>query len=120
MTGVLKFSVAVETATGLALVVVPSIVATLLLGADLSSTAVIVARGFGIALVALSIACWPGGGAPEASLQPLRGMVVYNVGLAVLLVYVSTVAGVSGPLLWPAAVVHTLVALLLMKPQRSH
>jgi hypothetical protein len=120
MPNVLKMSVVVEAGTGLALVLAPSAVATLLLGADLSAAAIIVARGFGVALIALSIACWTGDGPPEASLQALRGMVVYNLGLAVLLAYVGSVAGVRGLLLWPAAALHAVVALLLMRPQRSH
>ena len=49
-----------EAATGLALVIVPSLVWRLLLGEELSGVAIPVARVLGIALIALGVACWPG------------------------------------------------------------
>lgn len=60
MKRVLILAAVAEGATGLALLIVPSLVAKLLLGAELSGIAVIVARVAGIALVSLSVACWPG------------------------------------------------------------
>ncbi len=59
-----------EAATGLALLIVPSLVGQLLLGEDLTGVAVPVARVAGIALVGLGIACWPG--------PPLVGMLTYS------------------------------------------
>src|SRR5208337_599468 len=59
-----------EAATGAALLIAPSLVGQLLLGAELTGVAVIVARVAGIALMALSIACWPG--------TPLVGMLSYS------------------------------------------
>ncbi|MGE5203539.1 MAG: hypothetical protein ACM3O6_15890 [Acidobacteriota bacterium] len=49
-----------EVATGLALLIVPSLVGRLLLGEDLTGIAIPVARVAGIGLIALGIACWPG------------------------------------------------------------
>ena len=59
-----------EAATGLALLIVPSLVGQLLLGERLAGVAIPVARVAGIALVALGIACWPG--------PPLVGMLTYS------------------------------------------
>ena len=60
MNKVLIFAAVGEAATGLALLIVPSLVGQLLLGAELTGIAVTVARVAGIALIALGIACWPG------------------------------------------------------------
>jgi hypothetical protein len=54
----LIFAGAGEVATGLALLIVPSLVGQLLLGEVLTDIAIPVARVAGIALVALGIACW--------------------------------------------------------------
>jgi hypothetical protein len=45
---------------GLALLIVPRLLVKLLLGADLSdSSLVVLSRFFGLALLALGLACWP-------------------------------------------------------------
>lgn len=66
----LIFAAAAEAATGVALLLVPSVVGQLLLGETLAGTAVPVARVTGIALIALGIACWPG--------PPALGMLIYT------------------------------------------
>ncbi len=73
-----------EAATGLAMLIVPSLVGQLLLGAELTGIAVTVARVAGIALIALGIACWPG--------TPLLGMLTYSAAVTVYLAYI----GLSG------------------------
>ncbi len=55
----LVFAAASEAATGMALVIVPSLVGRLLLGEELTSIAIAVERMTGIALIALRVACWP-------------------------------------------------------------
>jgi hypothetical protein len=55
----LIFAAVAEAATGLALLIVPSLVGHLLLGEDLTGIAVPVARVAGIALIGLGVACWP-------------------------------------------------------------
>lgn len=94
-----------EIATGLALLVVPSLVGRLLLGEQLTGVAVPVARVAGIALIGLGIACWPG--------TPLIGMLVYSTAVALYLAYVGLAGGPSGQLLWPAVLVHVALSLLL-------
>ena len=59
MKNVLIFAAVAEAATGLALLIVPSLVGQLLLGEDLTGVAIPVARVAGIALIGLGIACWP-------------------------------------------------------------
>ena len=105
MKRVLILAAVSEGATGLALLIVPSLVARLLLGAELSGIAEIVARVAGIALISLSVACWPG--------TPLIGMLIYSAAITLYFAYIGFAGGSGGILLWPAVIVHvTLTALL--------
>ena len=105
MKKVLIFSAVAEAATGLALLIAPTLVWQLLLGEQLTGVAIPVARVAGIALVALGIACWPG--------PPLAGMLIYNVWVTLYLAYLGFAAGLAGVLLWPAVVLHLLLSILL-------
>ena len=70
MKNALTFAAVAEAATGLALLIAPSLVVHLLLGEQLTGIAIAVARVAGIAIVALAIACWSG--------SPLVGMMTYS------------------------------------------
>jgi hypothetical protein len=98
MKKVLVFAAAGEGATGLALLIVPSLVAQLLLGAELTGIAIPVARVAGIALTALAIACWPG--------TPLLGMLTYCTVVTLYLAYLGFAGVLTGVLLWPAVALH--------------
>jgi hypothetical protein len=100
-----------ETATGLALLLVPSLVGQWLLGAELTGVAVTVARVAGIALIGLGIACWPG--------PPLLGMLIYSAAAALYLAYVGLSGAPVGSLLWPAVVVHVVLTGLLFRDLAS-
>jgi hypothetical protein len=94
-----------EAATGLALLVVPSLVGRLLLGAELSGVSVVVARVAGIALLALGVGCWPG----PAGL----GMLTYNTLGTVYFACLALGGEWAGPLLWPVVGLHAVLAILL-------
>lgn len=96
-----------EAATGLALLVVPSLVGQLLLGQPLAGITIVLARVAGIALVALGVACWPG--------PPRVGMLVYGTGVALYLAYLGIAGGMSGVLLWPAVALHVILTILLFR-----
>ena len=84
MKKVLIFSAVAEVATGVALLIAPSLVWQLLLGEQLTGIAIPVARVAGIALIALGIACWPG--------PPLVGMLTYSASSPFILpIWVSQV-----------------------------
>ena len=102
----LTFAAVGEAATGLALVLFPSVVGRLLLGEDLTGVAVPVARVAGIALIGLGIACWPG--------PPLIGMLTYSALVTLYLAYLGFVEGMTGDLLWPAVILHLILTALLM------
>jgi hypothetical protein len=108
MKKVLVLAAASEAATGLALLIVPSLVGRLLLGAELSGASIPVARVTGIALVALAVACWPGA-------TPLCGMLTYSALATAFLGYLGIRAHWVGPLLWPAVAAHALLTTLLAR-----
>jgi len=102
----LVFAAVGEAATGLGLLLVPSLVGQLLLGAELNGVAVTVARVAGIALIGLGIACGPG--------TPLLGMLTYSLAVTLYLAYVGYAGGPTGILLWPAVVLHLILTTLLI------
>jgi hypothetical protein len=97
-----------EAATGVALMIAPSPVGRLLLGAELSGVSVVIGRVAGMALIALGIACWPGGTA-------LCGMIVYSGLATIYLAYLGIRGEWVGALLWPAAVIHAVMTILLAR-----
>jgi hypothetical protein len=105
MRKVLIFAAVAEAATGLALLIAPSLVGQLLLGEQLTGIAIAVARVSGVALVALGVACWPG--------PPLVGMLFYSAGVTLYLAYLSFAGALAGVLLWPAVVLHLLLSIFL-------
>ena len=103
----------VEVAAGLALLGVPSVPIWLLLGIGQPvPEALLVGRVGGAGLLAIGIACWSArsdrGSASQRGL--LRGVMVYNVGVLLVLASAGAVAGMGGVLLWPAVVLHTGLA----------
>jgi len=110
----LAFAAIVEVGTGFALIVDPALVIRLLLGTNDFEQLLPVARCFGVALLALGLACWPSPGAGNGS-PALRGMLTYNLLIALFLAYIGVVERVAGLLLWPAVGVHAVVALLLAR-----
>jgi hypothetical protein len=110
MNKALVFAAVSEFATGVALLIAPSLVGQWLLGADLTGVAVIVARVAGIALVALGVACWPG--------TPRVGMLIYGAAVALYLGWLAVTGGAGGPLLLPAVVLHVILTAVLALESR--
>ena len=106
MKGVLVLAAVGEAATGVALLLVPSLVGQWLFGAELAGVGITMARVTGIALVGLGVACWPG--------PPLLGMLFYSAAAALYLAWVGRSGSSSGHLLWPAVVLHVILATLLI------
>ena len=102
----LAFSAIGEAVTGLALLIVPSLVVRLLFGVELTGVSIPIARVTGIALIGLGIACWPG-------CTPLCGMLAYGALVTLYLGYLGIRGESVGILLWPAVVLHAVLTLLL-------
>jgi hypothetical protein len=100
---VVVFAAAVEAAAGLALIVAPSLVASLLIGNDLSAPGAAVGRvaGFGLCGLALS--------------RSARGLFLYNLLAAIFFLYLGVRAELVGVLLWPAFALHGCLAALLAR-----
>jgi hypothetical protein len=106
MKNTLTFAAVAEAATGLALLVAPSLVGQLLLGDQLVGVAIVVARVAGIAILGLAIACWRG--------PPLVGMLTYSTAVALYLAYLGFAGSLTGVLLWPAVAVHLILTVLFI------
>jgi hypothetical protein len=104
---------AAEAAVGLGLIVLPSRVASLLLGASLDTAAAsTVARVAGVALLALGVACWLARDDTQsrAATGIISAMLIYNAGVGALLVYAALGLGLSSFALWPTAILHAGLA----------
>ena len=110
---IFTFAAVVEIGTGLVLMIDPAIVIKLLLGIEGSNVGTILGRFFGVALLSLGVACWPGRPEPTSGLQSFWAMLAYNALVALYLAYLGTVGHLGGSLLWPAVVLHAILALSL-------
>jgi hypothetical protein len=108
MKRVLTVAAVAEVATGMALLIVPSLVGRLLFGAEFTGIANPAARVTGIALLALGVCCWPGSTA-------LCGMLTYGAFVALYLAYLGVIGEWVGPLLWPVVVLHAILTVLLAR-----
>jgi len=114
---VLLFSLVAEGATGLVVILAPSLVAQLLFGIDVAGAGVAYGRLLGVTLLALVIACWPRSDA--VPLPALHAVLAYNALAALYLVWVGVAHRPTGILLWTAAAEHVLVGLLLVARMRD-
>lgn len=116
---ILAFSSVVEAGTGLVLMIDPAIVVALLLGEDVSAPGIALGRCFGIALLALGLACWPYRPLAGSSAPAWRAMLIYNTLVALYLAWLGTAGHLGGLLLWPGVALHAVVALLLVWTRRD-
>ncbi len=99
----------IEFAAGVLLLIAPSLVVSLLLGAQLTSPAsLLVARIAGAALLAIGISCWLQGRRPGSAPLTglLSGLLVYNAAVCVLMIYAALVDRLRGVGIWPACALH--------------
>src|ERR1700681_2165347 len=109
--GFLSASAPIEAATGVALIVFPQAVSSLLLGADLAGAGIAVGQVAGVALLSLGLVCWIS--RQVANKTPaLAAMLAYNLLVTAYLMYLGLGGELVGILLWPAAVIHAVLTLL--------
>lgn len=104
---VLALAAVGEIATGVTLLLAPSLIGQWLFATDLVGIAATIARVTGIALIGLGVACWPG--------TQRLGMLTYSAAVALYLAYVGYSGGPSGRLLWPVVVAHIVLAAFLAR-----
>jgi len=107
---VLALAAAAEACTGLLVFALPQGAVRLLFAADLTEAGVPISRVAGISLIGLGVACWPGNDA----LRAFYGMLTYTVLVMIYLLFVGS-SGHAGVLLWPAVVLHAVLAALLLR-----
>ncbi len=113
MSRLLKLTAIIEAATGLALIAVPAIVVRLLLGTEISGASIPLGRVAGAALLALGVACWLA--RDDTQSRAARGLVVamlmYNLIAIAVLAFAGIGLGLHGVALWPAVVLHAVMAI---------
>lgn len=114
MKSLLIVTAVIEVATGLALLVSPSLVVSLLLGAELDApAALVVARVGGAALLSIGAGSWLARNDTQsgAATGLIASLLLYNIAAAAVLAYSGMVLSLAGIVLWPAAALHVALAL---------
>jgi len=102
-----------EVLTGLGLVVEPSLLARLLFGSDLNGAGEATGRIAGLVMICLAAGCWP----RDAEISKSQGLIPLAAlsWLATAFLVVSALGANVGLLLWPAAALHLILAVLLTR-----
>jgi hypothetical protein len=103
----------IEAPTGVALLVLPTVAAGLLVGASLDMPASLtVTRVAGAALLSLAVACWLARNdeRSRAAKGLVASMLLYNIGAVAVLAFAAISLRLGGVALWPAVVLHVLMA----------
>ncbi len=102
-----------EVLTGLGLVIAPSLLARLLFGSELNGAGEATGRIAGLVMVCLAAGCWPRAAGAEAhALLPLMAL---SWLAAAFLIATGLIGASVGVLLWPAAALHLILAVLLTR-----
>jgi hypothetical protein len=113
---------AMEAGAGLALLIAPTLVITLLLAGLVTNTHVALGRLAGAALLSLGAACWwaRSDAGSVASRALVGGMSVYNV-TVIAIVLAGSFGSLSRPILWVVILLHGAMAawcVSLLRPGR--
>jgi hypothetical protein len=101
-----------EVLTGFALIVAPSLLARFLFGSDLNAAGEATGRISGFVMLCLATGCWPHAGESSRP-QALVPLVALSWLAAAFLVVIGLIGANVGLLLWPAAALHLILAVLL-------
>ena len=97
----------------MALLLLPAVPISVLLGSALDAPGGLIGRVAGVALLALGTACWLARNDAHsgAARGLVTGMLLYNTGVAAVLVYASLGVGLCGIGLWPVVGLHAGLAI---------
>ena len=87
---------------------------TLLLGTTTDTTAQVIGRWCGVALLTIAAAWWPARGSAAVPVQVFYSALIYNALIALFLASVSIVRHMGGLALWAAVALHAILAVLLV------
>lgn len=105
-----------ETLVGALALISPGLVVSVLLGGQADTLALVVARLFGAAALALGLACLKS----RDNVESLAGLAIayaitsYNVVAAVVIIWAAAGLQVGGALLWAAGIGHAVLSLLFI------
>ncbi len=102
-----------EVLTGVGLIVAPSLLAQLLFGSDLIGGGVARGRISGLVMMCVAAACWPR--AASAATHALMPLTALSWLAAAFLIVTGLIGANVGILLWPAAALHLILAVLLTR-----
>ena len=102
----------IEAAAALALLLLPSEATSNLFGSALGApTALVIGRLAGVALLTLGVACWLGRSEGKSTGNALvNAMLLYNAAAVALISYARIGLGLFAVLLWPAVLLHAVMA----------
>ena len=98
-----------EIIVGALFLTVPDVPCLLWFGAKPEAIGTPLGRFAGIGLIALGIACLPSKDAGSRR-NEVRGLFAFNGGVAILFAAVGIASALHGFLLWPAVILHTIIA----------
>jgi hypothetical protein len=101
-----------EIVIGTLFAAVPNLPCVLLFATKPERLGVPIARFAGLGLLALGIACLPT--STTGSRRGVVGLLVFNIGAAILFAWVGVATTLRGILLWPAVFLHAAIAAALM------
>ena len=110
---IVKAAAWLEIVVGAIFIIVPNIPCALLFGANPNNLGTPLARWVGVSLFALGIACLPSK-AGESHRRAVLALFVFNAGVTILFAWVGAVVTVHGFLLWPAVILHAVIAAALL------
>jgi hypothetical protein len=105
-------------ATGLVLIIIPSLFGWLILSAELSEAGQALGRLAGIVLLAFGLACWPPPAAANQAASAVRALLIYNLLATIYLLYLGIGGKLVGMLLWPAVALHAILTILVARVWR--
>ena len=108
----MRAAAGLEVVTGLTLIVAPSLLARFLFGSDLNAAGEAMGRISGFVMLCLAAGCWPRAG-ESGRHQTLVPLIALSWLAAAFLVVTGLIGANVGLLLWPAAVLHLILAVLL-------
>jgi hypothetical protein len=95
------------------LLTAPGVACRLLFATNPEGVGIALARFARVGLLALGIACLPSTAAGSGR-SALLGLLVFNFGVAILFAWVGVATTLHGVLLWPAVVLHAVIAVALL------
>jgi hypothetical protein len=108
----------IESGTGILFLISPSLLVSILFDSSVDSTVgLLLGRLAGAAILALSVACWLARNDEKsrAAIGIAAAMLLYNIAAIVLLAYAGLSVHLSGVGLWPAVLIHVVLAAWCIK-----